>query len=285
MNDWTMTRMYEMGYSYYPMDYDLRHINVLSALTSNTFAFVNYAGHGSPTSSHIYHNTVEAFISSNDCQYLNDSYPAIMFADACSNSDTDYLNIGQMMMWRGAVGFLGATKVARGRPAWDDPLDGSSQSLDYFFTTSVTSGQYTQGQAHQRALRLMYTYGLWNNLKYEMYEWGALWGNPGLGMAPPATRPLVILLPDGLPEFVEPGTPATFTVRIENGGENYLQGSGTLNYRYDNGNFVTSNLVSLGDDLYEATLPAANCDAIPEYYITAISDQGTMVSNPPAAPN
>jgi hypothetical protein len=63
-----------------------------------------------------------------------------MFADACSNSDTDYLNIGQMMMWRGAVGFLGATKVARGRPAWDDPLDGSSQSLDYFFTTSVTSG-------------------------------------------------------------------------------------------------------------------------------------------------
>jgi hypothetical protein len=118
-----------------------------------------------------------------------------------------------------------------------------------------------------------------------MYEWGALWGNPGLGMAPPATRPLVILLPDGLPEFVEPGTPATFTVRIEDGGENYLQGSGTLNYRYDNGSFVTSNLVSLGDDLYEATLPAANCDAIPEYYITAISDQGTMVSNPPDAPN
>ncbi len=182
MSDWTMTRMYEAGYSTYPMDYNLTFNNVLAVWSSGTFAFVNYAGHGSPVSSHIYHTTGEAFVSTNTCPQLDDNYPAIMFADACSNQDTDQYNLGQAMMRQGGVGFLGATKVALGCPAWDDPMDGSTQSLDYFFTTYVTSGDYTQGQAHQQALRTMYTYGLWGYTKYETFEWGALLGNPGLGM-------------------------------------------------------------------------------------------------------
>jgi hypothetical protein len=284
MSGWTKTRMYEEGYSNYRMDYDLRHDNVVSVWSSEPFAFVNYAGHGSPISSHRYHNGMEAFIESSDCPLLNDDYPAIVFADACSNSDTDHLNIGQAMMGQGAVGFLGATKVARGCPGWDDPLDGSSQSLDYFFTTAVTSGEYTQGQAHQRALRLMYTYGLWYNLKYEMFEWGALWGNPNLGMASPESRPLTILFPDGLPEYIEPGAPTTITVRIEDGGENYLPGSGALNYSLDGGDFLTADLESVGDDLYQAILPPADCDDLPEYYVSAYGDLGSLVTSPSDAP-
>jgi len=200
MSDWTMIRMYEQGYSTYPMDYNLTNNNVVSVWSSGQFAFVNWAGHGSPTSSHIYHGSGEAFISSSNCSQLNDDYPAIIFADACSNSDTDYLNIGQAMLEQGAVGFLGATKVALGCPGWTNPLDGSSQSLDYFFTTYVTSGDYTQGEAHQRALREMYTYGLWSYVKYVMFEWGAFWGNPDLAMLPPVPRPLRILLTYGPPE-------------------------------------------------------------------------------------
>ena len=65
-------------------------------------------------------------------------------------------------------------------PGWNDPLDGSSQSLDYYFTTTVTSGNYTQGSGHQSALRTMYTQGLWYMTRFEMFEWGALWGNPDL---------------------------------------------------------------------------------------------------------
>ena len=184
MSDWTMTRMYEQGYSTYPMDYDLRNSNVNSVWSSGQFAFVNWAGHGSPYSSHIYHGTGEAFISTSDCLDLNDNYPAIIFADACSNSDTDYPNIGRAMLKQGGVGFVGATKVAYGMPGWSNPNDGSSQSFDYFFTTRVTTGSFTQGEAHQWALRHMYTDGLWYMVKYEMFEWGALWGNPNLGMAP-----------------------------------------------------------------------------------------------------
>jgi len=98
---------------------------------------------------------------------------------------------GQAMLKQGGVGFLGATKVALGMPGWDHPNDGSSQSLDYYFTTSVISGDYTQGEAHQRALREMYTKGLWYQVKYEMFEWGALWGNPDLGMTPIGDSPQI----------------------------------------------------------------------------------------------
>jgi hypothetical protein len=197
MSDWTMTRMYEQGYSVYPMDYNLTYNNVLAVWSLGKFAFVDWAGHGSPTSCHVKYSKGSAFVTNNTCPSLNDNYPAIVFADACSNSDTDELNIGQAMLQQGAIGFLGATKVAYGMGAWNDPYDGSSQSLDYFFTTSVTSGNYTQGAAHQWALRHMYTNDLWYYVKYEMFEWGALWGSPDLSMANVNNPPLTPTTPSG----------------------------------------------------------------------------------------
>ncbi|MBU0498043.1 MAG: PKD domain-containing protein [Candidatus Thermoplasmatota archaeon] len=181
MTDWTKTRLYEQGQSTYPMDNNLDYTNVQSYWSQGTFAFVNWAGHGSPTACYEYYPS-QPFVDTATCDNLNDDYPAIIFADACSNSDTDYLNIGKAMLNKGGVGFLGSTKVALGCPGWNDPMDGSSQSLDYYFTTYVTSTDYSQGEAHQKALTDMYTYGLWSYNKYETFEWGALWGNPGLGM-------------------------------------------------------------------------------------------------------
>ena len=201
MASWTKTRMYEQDHSFYAMDYDLKFNNVRSVWSTHHFSFVNYAGHGSEYASYILYSTGEAFISTSTCPYLNDDYPAIMFADACSNSDTDAPNIGQKMLQQGAIGFLGATKVAYGQPAWHDSLGGSSQSMDYFFTTSVTSGNFTQGEAQQRALRIMYTKNLWTaNTRYEMFEWGAFWGNPDLTMAPVLINypPQIPIQPSGL---------------------------------------------------------------------------------------
>ena len=192
MSNWTKTRLYEDDQSAYPCDYDLSYNNVKSVWSTGTYAFVNWAGHGSPTACYEYYPS-QPFVSTDTCPFLNNNYSAIIFADACSNSDTDALNIGQAMLKQGGVGFLGATKVAYGMHAWNDPYDGSSQSLDCFFTERVTSGEYTQGAAHQWALRHMYVNNLWYYAKYEMFEWGALWGNPDLTMGlvttsnPPAT--------------------------------------------------------------------------------------------------
>jgi len=175
MDHWMKTRLYDRDSSY-PKDYVLNHLNVLSVWSQGKFAFVSWHAHGNPYGS-------GNFISVDDCQYLNDNYPAIISAASCSNSDTDHLNIGQEMMKQGAVGFLGANKATPYRSEWDDPNDGSDQSFKYFFISSVNSGEYTQGQAHQYAIMEMYSRGLWYQLKYETFVHGSLWGNPDLGMA------------------------------------------------------------------------------------------------------
>ena len=91
--------------------------------------------------------------------------------------------------------------------------------------------------------------------------------------------PLNILFPDGLPEYLDPGVPTTFTVQITDGSETYVPGTGLLHYRYDGGTFLTSALTSISGDLYEATLPSADCEATPEYYVSAQGDSGSTVSN------
>jgi hypothetical protein len=174
MSYWMKTRIYDRD-SNYAMDYILTHINVVSVWSSGKFAFVSWHAHGSPYGS-------GNFISVDDCLFLNDEYPAIISAASCSNSDTDYLNIGQAMMKQGAVGFLGANKVAFYSSGWNNPNDGSDQSFKYFFKTCITSGEYTQGQAHQYAIKEMYSRGLWDLLNYETFVHGSLWGNPDLGI-------------------------------------------------------------------------------------------------------
>jgi hypothetical protein len=222
-----------------------------------------------------------AFIASGDCDELSDSFPAIIFADACSNSDTDYLNIGQAMMGQGAVAFLGATKVAYGCGAWTNPDDGSSQSLDYFFTTCVTSGDYTVGEAHQWALKEMYTRGLWGNMRYETFEWSSLWGNPDLGLGFPGLK---IRLVEEIPEQILPGDPMTITIRITAGLDQYIQSSASVHYRYDKADYQSLPLVPLGDDLFEAALPPAVCGDWPQFYFSAEAESSGTVFEPPDAP-
>ncbi|MFH1419294.1 MAG: reprolysin-like metallopeptidase, partial [Planctomycetota bacterium] len=95
---------------------------------------------------------------------------------------------------------------------------------------------------------------------------------------------LAITLPSGAPEFIPPGAPTSFDVEIVELGENLVPGSPTLHHRYDGGTYLTSALTPLGGDLYEATLPAANCNDAPEFYISAEGDGGTTIYSPGDAP-
>jgi hypothetical protein len=223
MQDWTKTRMYEESQSSYDCDYDINYNNVLDDWSSETYSFVNWAGHGSPTACFEYYPSTE-FVDTDTCDSLNDDYPAIIFADACSNQDTDEYNIGQAMMEQGAIGFLGATKVAYGTHGWDDPYDGSTQSFDYFFTTYVTSGEYTTGEAHQLALIDMYNNGLWYYQNFETFEWGAYLGNPDISYT---------VIPDPTLGY----DPSSFDFGVMDFDETSStsfkilnEGSGTLNY-------------------------------------------------------
>jgi hypothetical protein len=175
MDYWMKTRLYDRE-STYPYDSVLNQLNVVRTWSEGTFSVVAMHAHGSPY-------TCGGFITTDDCQYLNDNYPSIISSAACSNSDTDYLNIGQAMLRQGAVGFIGSNKAAFYRSQWDDPSDGSDQSFNYFFTSALTSGSYTQGQALQYALQEMYTRNLWVRQKYETYIHSSLWGNPDIGLS------------------------------------------------------------------------------------------------------
>ena len=243
---------------------------------------MNWAGHGSPTSCHVMYSKGSAFVDSQTCNYLNDNYSGIIFADACSNSDTDYLNIGQAMLKQGGVGFLGSTKVALGCPGWTGPNSGSSQSLDYYFTTCVTSGDYSIGQAHQWALYEMYSKGLWSYQKYEAFEWGALWGNPNLAMLPPL---LNLKFPEGLPNIIDPGESTIIKVEIEENTDTYITGTGKIHYRFNGGAYQESSLVHLSGELYEVTLPPASCADILEYYFSAEGELAGVIYSPYDAPN
>jgi len=98
------------------------------------------------------------------------------------------------------------------------------------------------------------------------------------------TRTLAVSVPGGAPTSLAPDTATDITVRISPGTENYVPGSGTMHYRYDGGSWLTQALTPLGGDLYQATLPAADCDDVPEFYFSAQGDQSGTVTDPHNAP-
>jgi hypothetical protein len=100
-----------------------------------------------------------------------------------------------------------------------------------------------------------------------------------------AHNPLTINLPDGVPTYLPPHEPTAIVVQIRDGAEAYMPGSGTLHYSFDGGDFHTQTLTDLGSGLYEAVLPAAACGAVPRFYFSAAGSAGTVVYNPPQAPD
>ncbi|UCG16723.1 MAG: hypothetical protein JSV19_01540 [Phycisphaerales bacterium] len=99
-----------------------------------------------------------------------------------------------------------------------------------------------------------------------------------------AANDAVFILPDGAPARISAGQDTVVAVDIIPSAS-VAAGTAELVYRYDtSGPFIHAPLVHLGEDSYQAVLPATNCTSTPEFYFVAQSTGGQTVTNPCGAP-
>jgi len=101
-------------------------------------------------------------------------------------------------------------------------------------------------------------------------------GTPGFALR--------LRLLDRPPAYLAPGEPTPVVLAIDEGSETYVPGSGALYYSYDGGAFQQTELLPVGDNLYQGILPAATCSATPRFYFSAAASGGGIVYSPPMAP-
>ncbi len=106
------------------------------------------------------------------------------------------------------------------------------------------------------------------------------------GYADDYAVPAEYRFPDGLPTTLEPGTPTTVAVRINQGTDGPINSaSGRLYTRSgDSGGFVDTPLTYLGESDYEAMLPAVPCGLDLDFYFEIESMSGIAHTSPEKAP-
>ncbi len=97
--------------------------------------------------------------------------------------------------------------------------------------------------------------------------------------------PLRLSLVDPPPDVIPPGTSIYLIVEIEEVGDTYIPGTGTLYWRTAGGSFDGFSMTAMGNDQYMATLPMADCGDTPEYYFGAEATESGMVYHPSSAPD
>jgi hypothetical protein len=106
-----------------------------------------------------------------------------------------------------------------------------------------------------------------------------LFGDPTVSFR--GVRSLALNFPEGLPTVVEPGTETTFQVAVSPVGDGQaVSNSGVLHYTLNGGAEQTESMVLIGFDLYEATLPAVDCEDILSYYVSVDEVQNGPVYSP-----
>ncbi len=90
--------------------------------------------------------------------------------------------------------------------------------------------------------------------------------------------------PDGRPELIPPSLPTTIRVNVVPVVGSPVAGSGTVSYRVGGGAFTTVPMTEGTPNEYEATLPAADCMEVVEYYFSVDDAGGMTITDPPGAP-
>jgi hypothetical protein len=240
---------------------------------------VNYTGHGSTTS---WGSTGFSVNHVNDLE--NDNMLPFIVSVACVNGQFDgYTCFGEA--WLRAThdsvptGAIGAYMSSINQ-SWNPPMAAQDESCDLLCAEAYFS---FGALCFAGSCLMMDEYGYGG---VEMFDTWHVFGDPSVRVFGRAYQPAVqISLPDGPPKFVPPRRPTSITVRIQEGQEVVAPETARLHYRLDGDTYADLPLTALGDDLFEAVLPAASCGMQPEFYFSAAGVEGTTDYYPMDAPD
>ena len=263
----------------YTHTYSATTAQVRSAFNAGRF-FGIYSGHGAST----YWADGPVFYQSDVRALTNTNMYPFVCSFACVTGD--YANYTECFTetWirqtgKGALAIYGSSVNSY----WDEDDALERRLFDSIYDTADTVPSEVAPVWNEARVRYLAQMGSGSTTRryFEMYN---LMGDPSLPFPNAAPDALTIEFPNGLPSALTPGSPTNITVRINEGDENYIAGTGALHYRYDGGAFHTVSFVSAGGNLYTATLPAATCDDDPEFYFTAQGSDSGVVYQPSGAP-
>jgi hypothetical protein len=116
---------------------------------------------------------------------VNESYPPIIFANACDNGWPEKESLGRELIKNGSAGIVSASRASWYIMGWNDAYDGGDASMTYFFWDEYIKNQNTLGGATSRA-RLLYIahfWGTWQHL-HNTYTYNC-YGDPTLQLRNP----------------------------------------------------------------------------------------------------
>jgi len=119
----------------------------------------------------------------------------------------------------------------------------------------------------------------------EVYGYGVPEGPQPFSLVGDGAGGMTINLPYGAPATIAPDVPTQLDVRIVPVGESVVPGSPTLHYRLDGGSYQSAPLSFVGDNLYLAILPPADCEVTAEYYLSAAGSATGTITLPNDAPS
>ncbi len=238
---------------------------------------VNYCGHGDMTSW-----STSGFSTTNVDKLTNQGMLPFIITVACDNGRFEagtcfaeaWLRATDSGEPTGAI----AMYASSAKQAWVPPMDAQDEFIDLYVAESMHS---YGGLCFAGACKMMDEYG--QDGEDEFDNW-IVFGDPSLYIGP-TPQALAINLCDGIPDSIPPGASTQIIVEISDWLENYVPGTATLHYKSNHQDpFSDIPLVSLGNDLFEATLPVPAVGDEPEFYFSAQGDGGTTVTEPDNAP-
>lgn len=239
---------------------------------------INYCGHGSTTAW-----STTGFSVTNVNALVNNNMLPFIVSVACVNGQFNgytcfaeaWLRATNGTAPTGAIGIY-ASSINQ---SWNPPMAAQDETVDLLCAEAYFS---FGALCYAGSCLMMDEYGSGG---VDMFLTWHVFGDPSVRVFGTAEPPrLTMTLPAGAPTIVPSGQPTQITLDIRDGEETYVPGSGRLHYRYGGGAYQTAALAPLGGNLYQATLPAADCDDQPRYYFSATGNGGTTIYLPADAP-